>query len=111
MTDALRELATLLKQQRAHLVRGEFAALGELSLRIQYLADRAIPAAPMDDLRKIKALASENAPLLTAALRGIQAARKRIADVTGAAPATASYAADGSPVSHGRDPVAFEKRL
>lgn len=111
MADTLRELTALLKQQRALLVRGEFAALGELSIRIQDLADRLTPAAPIDDLRRIKSLASGNAPLIIAALRGIQAARKRLADITGPTPATATYAADGSPVSYGRDSVAFEKRL
>lgn len=111
MPDALRELKALLQLQRTHLLRGELDALGAISLGIQDLAQEATAAGSAKDLLAIKALASANAPLIAAALRGVQAARKRLAEIAGHCPATATYAADGTAVTYGRDPVAFERRL
>lgn len=111
MPDASRELITLLVKERSDLLRGDFPALREAAAAIENLSEKLTATKDVQSLTRVKDLAHANAALITAALRGVQAAQKRLTEISGLAPATGTYAPDGTAVPHGRDRVAFERRL
>lgn len=71
-------LENLLLQTRKALLDGDFPALDALADEVGTALEGEIAAAP-DSLARIRAMAAENAVLIAAASRGVNAARRRLA--------------------------------
>lgn len=83
-------LESLLDQAADALLAGDLAALSDLAPRIE-------AAAPPQDpgtLERLRAKARRNARLLDAAMRGVKAARHRVAEIT-RGPTLTTYDARG----------------
>jgi hypothetical protein len=81
MTDnVLAQLFTVLADERAALLSADYGALSDLAAaKEEYLQGLNRTPPPKDVLRTLKAQISENQGLIAAALRGVDAARRRIA--------------------------------
>lgn len=88
------EPATLLDSVRVALCDGNYQRLADL---VPYLAqaEAAIGMLDLPDLRALRAEAERTETCLTAALSGIRAARRRVADISEAARGLTTYDRDG----------------
>lgn len=98
----LREITSVMEEQRRALLAGDFAALDGAELRLSQAAGRLNAAGlSRDDLETLAALAARNARLLAAARSGLDQVRARRGG--GVTPALMTYDARGR--QHGGTPV------
>ena len=97
--------AQLLDQVYAALLKSDFAALGDLTARLE--REMAAPSEKLTEarLRIVTRKAERNAACLQAAQRGIKAARRRLADIRSTANSLVTYDRSGrrAEVSEGRN--------
>ncbi|EKE43790.1 hypothetical protein OCGS_2124 [Oceaniovalibus guishaninsula JLT2003] len=102
------DLARLLEDERAALLKGDFAALS----RLEGPKERAIDALAdlsAAEIEAIGAKAALNQQLLQAAMRGIAAARDRLAAIRDGAQ-VATYDTDGTVTKMMRVPPTLQRR-
>lgn len=112
MTDrAVDQMRRVLDQQRDCLKCGRLDELAGLAARLENLAaglgERTIGR---DELAALRAEAGENAVLLHAALKGVEAARARLLAIRNAGRGLAVYTATGQAVRHPVAPATVERR-
>jgi hypothetical protein len=95
MAEARGDLTSLLDRQRAALLCGDFSTLADLASAIDQAVEAGLPAANLPGLAR---RADENRSLITAALTGIRAARRRLDEVRTAPGGFTAYDAGGRPV-------------
>lgn len=77
-----RDLSTLLEAEAGAIMAGQYAVIDDLAPRKAGLFDALHKQPPVpDDLRRIAAQLARNKALLAAAIRGIGAARMRLANL------------------------------
>lgn len=86
-------LEDLLDQTRDALLAGNLTGLADLAGRVETLA-QALSGLDRQTANRLQRKAERNASLLQAALRGIRAARQRVAEI-GAAASLTTYDAKG----------------
>lgn len=91
----MKPLETLLDEVGLAVRKADFAALGALAPHLEAALAKVeavrIGPAQLPDLARLKAKSAQNAALLDAARRGMQAARRRVSDAQGAARGLQTY--------------------
>lgn len=91
------ELLGLMDEVHDTLRRGDFAALPQLTARMER-AEGALRLSRPEDLVVLRRMAERNARMMTATRRGIKAAQRRIAEVLSAARGLVTYDRQGQRV-------------
>lgn len=108
---AVQRLLELLAEERAAMLEGNFAALPAFVSEKTVLVpavENAMPDQAM--LERLKSAAASNQALLSAALRGVHAARKRIEAARNGGAVLSTYDASGKAASFGARKSSFERR-
>lgn len=98
MTDpeqALTQMETALSSLRQNLSQGRFDGLPDCAATIESLLPRLAELTDDISLQRLRDLAADNETCLSAAQRGVRAARNRLAEVTAAAQGFATYDGTG----------------
>lgn len=85
----------LLDQAYEAILKSDYAALPDLSARLEQAMDTAATTLGEEALRRIRQKASRNAVVLLAAQRGIRSARRRLEEVREAASGLTTYDRQG----------------
>lgn len=85
----------LLDEAYEALLKGDFAALGPISARLEEELLRLPPGLAAEELRRIRTLADRNAVVLLAAQRGVRAARRRFEEIRSASSGLVTYDRSG----------------
>ncbi len=104
------EIITALDDIHAALVAGAIAAIGPLTARIETLLGD-VSNVSSDHLALIRARAARNATTLTAAMQGVRAAQRRLADLREAASGHRTYARDGQRTTVAGQPGTLRQRV
>ncbi len=86
---------TLLDQAYEAILKSDFAALPEISARLEHALDSGAARLDEEALRRIRRKADRNAVVLLAAQRGIRSARRRLEEVRSAASGLVTYDRQG----------------
>jgi hypothetical protein len=97
MTTVETEMSGVLDDVHAAIRRGDLSQLARLTARMEAAEDGLRHASP-GELAQIRARAERNMRTLTAARRGLRAARRRIAEVLAAARGLVTYDRQGQRV-------------
>lgn len=111
-TESLVELEDFLDDQRDALKTGDIEALARIAARSDAISARLDAAACENpaELARLRTKAVEVLRQIDFALRGIRAARRRIAAIMTARQTLSSYDRDGRPASVGASPGSVEWR-
>lgn len=107
---SIEEIETLLDEERAALLAGDFDRLGEIAEEKEALADNLSRVGPSGEFRSLRAKAMRNADLLEAASTSIRGVTRRLAEIRKANGPLKTYGQDGMPRTLGPTDGSFEKR-
>ena len=110
-SDLAQKMLTHFEEERAAIRSASFGLLETLGHTKQHLFDQLDNASlSQSELRKIAACADRNLKLLDAALRGVAAATRRLAEQRALRNGFDTYGPDGSRDSHRCSPKGVERR-
>jgi hypothetical protein len=108
----MNSLAARLDAIHAALLLGDLGQIGPLSRQLtEDLAAAQGSDWPEDALQAVRAKAQRNARVLDAALRGIRAARRRLAELHEAASGHRTYGRDGNRAAAAPLPTTLRQRI